>query len=71
MMTLIKGKIENFVSFLMSSWTIVRGLLNRNEFEIEIEKIYQIFPELKELEDKRAGLLSRGEKFNLHYVWYL
>lgn len=39
--------------------------MNKNEFEIELEKIYQIFPKLKELENKRAGLLSGGEKVQL------
>lgn len=37
-------------------------LMNKKDFKKELEKIYEIFPELKKFESKRAGLLSGGEK---------
>jgi len=40
-------------------------LLERKDFEKEKEKIYDIFPDIKKIENRRAGLLSGGEKVQL------
>jgi len=39
--------------------------LERKDFEKEKEKIYEIFPDIKKIENRRAGLLSGGEKVQL------
>lgn len=39
--------------------------LNKEEFKREIEVIYEIFPELFNLRNRRAGLLSGGERHQL------
>ena len=39
--------------------------MSKKVFDKEVEKIYEIFPDLEKMEDMRAGLLSGGEKVQL------